>query len=228
VSSPIANQKPTFFHNELVGFHQKAAHKNRILRLSQLLGHLIFSLRETGQKRVMALDVGCGDMTIAENISREFPDVEWKCTDIHPLPPNLNESEKWKKYCQFDGRRLPFDNGSFDVVLFSDVLHHCMPQAATLLQEAARVGKYIVVKDHYELSWFSRQMLRFMDFFGNYGYGIKIPSRYFTPKSFVETCEAAGLRLTRHEHGIDLYSAFPILKLMINSRWQFLAVLEKA
>lgn len=227
MSSPIANRRPTFFQNELAGFHQKAAHGSRILQLSHLLGHLISNLRQADKEKVKALDVGCGDMTIAENIARDFPKVDWECADIHPLPGNLKESSKWKKYHQFDGHHLPFGDACFDVVLFSDVLHHCMPQSVHLLREAARVGKYVVVKDHYELSFFSRQMLRLMDFFGNYGYGIEIPSRYFNPKTFFATCEAAGLRVAQHQHGIDLYSAFPILKFVINSRWQFVAVLEK-
>lgn len=227
MSSPIANRKPTFFQKELVGFHQRAAHSNRIARLSECLGKAIADLPSKGQATVQALDVGCGDMTIAENISNAHPNIQWNCTDIHPLPPQLGGSVKWEKYRPFDGRNLPFETASFDVVMLSDVLHHCMPQAESLLREANRVGKYVIVKDHYERGFFSRQMLRLMDFVGNYGYGVKVPSHYFTPETFAAICNQAGLSTKIHHAGIDLYADFPILKFLLNKNWQFFAVLER-
>jgi SAM-dependent methyltransferase len=166
-------------------------------------------------------------MTISENIAAAHPNIQWSCTDIHPLPPQLGDSLKWKKYRPFDGRNLPFETASFDVVMLSDVLHHCMPQAEALLREANRVGKYVIVKDHYECGFFSRQMLRLMDFVGNYGYGVGIPSRYFTPETFAGIYKQAGLHAKTHQRGIDLYADFPLLKFLLNKDWQFVAVLEK-
>jgi SAM-dependent methyltransferase len=48
----------------------------------------------------------------------------------------------------FDGKSVPFDNGSFDVVMLVDVLHHT-DDPIGLLREAVRVARQaIVIKDH--------------------------------------------------------------------------------
>ena len=49
---------------------------------------------------------------------------------------------------EFDGRTIPFDDGTFDAVTFVDVLHHT-DDATVLLREAARVASTaVVIKDH--------------------------------------------------------------------------------
>ena len=227
MSSPIANQNPSAFQKRLVTLHQRSAHSHRITKLSDCLGAQIASLFPVGCASLRALDVGCGDMTIAENIAAAHPAIHWTCTDIHELPSHLKDSEKWRKYRRFDGTTLPFEDASFDVVLFSDVLHHCMPQSEGLLREAARVGRHVVVKDHFERGWYSRQMLRLMDFVGNYGYGVELPKRYFTPESFREACKSAGLRELRLLDNVDLYLDFPVWRFLLRKSWQFVAILEK-
>jgi hypothetical protein len=44
--------------------------------------------------------------------------------------------------------------------------------------------KYIIIKDHFQYSFFSNLCLRFMDFFGNFYNGIKVPKKYYTKKEF--------------------------------------------
>ncbi len=166
-------------------------------------------------------------MTIVEKIAGQNPSIEWLCTDIHELPPHLRDSEKWRKYRPFDGLHLPFEEGTFDVVLFSDVLHHCLPRAPILLREAARVGRFVVVKDHFERSLFSRQVLRLMDFVGNYGYGVQVPKKYFTPESFRKLCLSEGLQECRSQENPDLYANSLLWRHLFRKSWQFLAVLEK-
>lgn len=185
-------------------------------------------LAHDSEKPILALDVGCGDMTLAESISSKNAAFHWTCTDIHDLPPQLQITEKWKKYRRFDGITLPFGDGEFDVVLFSDVLHHCLPKAESLLSEAARVGRFVVIKDHFEYGFYSRQMLRLLDFVGNYGYGVVLPQRYFTRESFHRTFRQAGLKEHAILNNLDLYSEMPLLRWFLRKSWQFIAVLEKA
>jgi ubiquinone/menaquinone biosynthesis C-methylase UbiE len=52
----------------------------------------------------------------------------------------------WQRYQQFDGSSLPFDEHAFDVVIFSDVLHHVPAGLVSpLLKSAARVGIQVAV-----------------------------------------------------------------------------------
>jgi SAM-dependent methyltransferase len=211
----------------LVRFHQRAAHPNRISKLAEQIGETIEELFAHSSTEIRALDVGCGDMSIAERIQSRNPRIQWTCTDIHELPQGYISSPKWSKYRRFDGSTLPFPEHSFDVVLFSDVLHHCMDKAVALLQEALRVGSQVIVKDHFEYGWSSRQMLRLMDFIGNYGYGVKVPNAYFTQEKFREACHEAGARIIGLRVGIGLYADCPLVKYVLKNDWQFIAVLAQ-
>lgn len=224
MSSPIVNIIPNFIQRNIVFFHQKLAHLNRVNKLASIIGHQIQELFPNRNTQIKGLDVGCGDMQMVEMISAKNPAVKWTCTDIHKLPRHLENSEKWGKYVRFDGSNLPFADNLFDVVVFSDVLHHCMPQATALLKEAKRVGKIIIVKDHFEHGIFSRNILKFMDWFGNYGYGVRIPSKYFTKNEFLSLVDKSELRVVNLKSRLKLYPA--PLSIVLRSDFQFLSVLK--
>ena len=226
MSSPIAKTRKSPLDKLLVGLHQAKAHGNRIYKLSGCLAEAILRLNPSGNGLIRCLDVGCGDMAIAEKISLINPMIVWNCVDIHPVPKELEASGRWEKYRIFDGVNLPFNPKSFDVVMFSDVLHHSGTNMLPLLSEAARVGHSVLVKDHFEYGWYSRQILKAMDFVGNYGYGVTIPKQYFTRSSFRESCHECGLAETFMECGLDLYSYSIILKTFLRPDWQFIAGLR--
>jgi glycosyltransferase involved in cell wall biosynthesis len=64
-----------------------------------------------------------------------------------------------------------------------------------------------------------------MDFVGNWGYGVTLPKRYFTIKSFHDICSSLGLSITRCDVGIRLYVGLPVLKHLLRPNWQFFAVM---
>jgi SAM-dependent methyltransferase len=225
MSSPIANRDRTPWQRFLVRFHQVSAHTNRISRLATYFGEAIDRILPRGSSEIRGLDVGCGDMSLAETIESRNPRIQWTCADIHELPPDYISLPRWEKYRKFDGKTLPFPAHSFDVVIFSDVFHHCIKKAPELLAEATRVGRYVVVKDHFEYGWYSRQVLRLMDFVGNYGYGVAIPLLYFTQEEFQQTCEMARAKIIQLQIGLDLYPNNPILRHFLRRDWQFMAVL---
>jgi len=135
----------------------------------------------------------------------------------------------WQRYQQFDGSSLPFDEHAFDVVIFSDVLHHvpaCL--VSPLLKSAARVGRFVLIKDHFEYGWFSRNILRAMDFVGNYGYGISVPEFYFSCDSFAATVREAGFHINDMDIGINLYDHLPFVRSVLSSKWQFVATCSLA
>lgn len=230
MSSPIAKTNKSKFDHTLIQTHKRISHSHRInilaLEFANIIKH-IQTIDHITNPRI--LDVGCGDMTLAEEVERIVGRCTLQCTDIHPCSPEIREQDpRWTKYTQFNGKDLPFDNDSFDVLVFSDVLHH-VPEAirTELLVSAARVSKYIVIKDHFEYGWFSRQTLRAMDWVGNYSYGISIPEKYFDEKGFAKTLASANMRVDRINIGLDLYNHLPLLRNILSRKWHFFAICRK-
>jgi SAM-dependent methyltransferase len=120
------------------------------------------------------LDVGCGDGAISAVLQTKRPDVRIRGIDVLPRAQTYIPVEL------FDGVRFPFENASFDVVLFSDVLHHT-EDAVDLLREAKRVAaRNVLIKDHYRKGLAAGLRLRFMDWVGNARYGVALPYNYWT------------------------------------------------
>jgi len=224
MSSPIVNIIPNWIQRNIVFLHQKFAHLNRVQKLALIIGDQIKDLFPDKNSQIKGLDIGCGDMRLVEMISEKNPALNWTCTDIHELPTHLKDSEKWQKYVRFNGTNLPFADNLFDVVVFSDVLHHCMPQAAGLLKEAKRVGKFIIIKDHFEHGILSRYILKLMDYIGNYGYGVSIPDYYFTKEKFLCLVDESELQIVHLQNRLKLYPA-PV-SILLRSELQFLSVLN--
>jgi hypothetical protein len=98
---------------------------------------------------------------------------------------------------------------------------------APLLESAGRVGRWVLIKDHLEYGWWSRQMLRTMDFIGNYGYGVTVPTRYFDRDRFQCLCRDAGLRVVELGVGIQLYAHLPLVRSLLSPDWQFMAACRR-
>jgi len=209
----------------VVQFHQKLSHNTRVDILVREIESRLSALYP-GDEAIRCLDVGCGDMKIAEGIYEKNKRTVWTCLDVHDLPAHLKDVRKWTKYQKFDGTHIPLDDTSMDVVLFCDVLHHVREKVPDILQEAGRVGRMIIIKDHFEYTWYSRLALKTMDFIGNWGYGVQLPETYFTASSFERLYHAAGFKLIRLDIGIDLYSHLPIVRRLLRPQWHFIAVLS--
>jgi SAM-dependent methyltransferase len=223
MSSPIAKADKSTFDKVLIVSHQKLSHGHRIRRLVELFSDRITSLNLT--ESVKVLDVGCGDMALARGLIERHAKMQVTCVDIYPPPTRFNEHDEiWSHYRQFDGYKLPFNDNSYDLVLFSDVLHHVAAERLLpLLVSAGNVGKYVLIKDHFEYGFWSRQSLRAMDFIGNYGYGVSVPARYFSKATFNAAIEEAGLAVERLDVGIQLYHHLPLVRNILSPNWQFLA-----
>ena len=227
MSSPIVEQEKNAYKEATIKVHQKVSHATRVNIIATEISELIekhFPLVE----KINCLDVGTGDMTIAEFIGNLNNKTSWKCIDIHELPKNLKNIDRWKKYQQFDGENIPYNSNNFNVSVFSDVLHHTDKSAPKLMKEAARVSDCVIVKDHFEYSFYSRFMLKLMDIVGNWGYGVSIPKRYFSKTSFLDLVENSSLKIVELKIGIKLYEHLPIAKVVLRPKWQFIAVLTKS
>ena len=118
------------------GFHSRTAEKETAHTLSLLEPHL------DGVGSV--LDVGCGSGYVAWQLGQRF------AGEVHAVDIGDFRRVPVANFAPFDGRRLPYPDGRFDLVLFSFVLHH-VPDVfkPLLLAEARRVArrKLVVLED---------------------------------------------------------------------------------
>ena len=105
---------------------------------------------------------------------------------------------------KFDGVTLPYQNQSFDMVMFVDVLHHTI-DPKVLLSEAARVGRSVLIKDHLRNGFLANQTLRLMDWVGNARHGVVLPYNYLSKTEWKEAFQEVGLKINRIDTILGLY-----------------------
>ena len=172
--------------------HGRYVHDRRSRILS---GHLASIIPEACR----VLDVGSGDGLIGKLIFQLRPDIIISGIDVLARPLTHIPTEK------FDGKTIPYVNGSFDVVIFIDVLHHTT-DPMILLREAKRVARSsIVIKDHLVDALFARQTLRFMDRVGNARYGISLPYNYWSREKWLDAFNTLGLKAETWTTKLALY-----------------------
>ncbi len=223
MSNPYISKNKSIIKRLLISFHRKSSHNNRLTILADLFVAII---KKYANENVMikCLDVGSGDMNIAARIAENFKNIEITCLDIND-ETNVKTPSTKLVYKQFDGCNIPFSTKEFDFVLFSDVLHHTGNNLTKLISDAGRIGKYVIIKDHFEFGWYSRFMLKFMDVVGNWAYGVEIPEKYFSPTNFNTIISSNNLKIIELNKEIDLYSHLPIVRNILKKHWQFLAVI---
>lgn len=164
-------------------------------RVRVLTGHLLPLIPEGSR----VLDVGSGEGQIARAIASQRPDVEIRGIDV------LVRRETHVPVEAFDGENIPFDDASFDVLLFVDVLHHAT-DPLRLLREALRITRQaIVIKDHRADGFLAVPTLRFMDRLGNARHGVSLPYNYWPQKRWREAFDLLGLRLDVWIEDLGLY-----------------------
>lgn len=178
--------------------------------IGQLHGDLVFGRRvRVLSDRLAALlppdatvlDVGCGDGTIDRLLMQLRPDLQISGIDVLVRP------ETHIPVTQFDGKHIPFADGSYDAVLFTDVLHHT-DDPTILLAEAARVArKAIVIKDHARDGLLAGPTLRLMDYVGNAHHGVVLPYNYWPRARWVQAFERLKLKVGAWHSQLHLYPA---------------------
>ena len=102
----------------------------------------------------------------------------------------------WKKlkYIQYNDF-FNKNKKKYDLVIVVDVLHHIgIDSSYKILKKLSKVSKNIIIKDHFEHGFFSRQLLRFVDFYANYAYDVNIPNKYYDYYSWKKTIKKSYLK----------------------------------
>jgi len=173
------------------------------------------------QGRISCLDIGSGDLTLAEAVQEHVSRADWSCVGVNRIPADGSDARP-------RSREVSHPDGSFDVALLCDVLHD-MPDedAGFLLTEAARVARHVIVKDCFEPSPYSPTMLHAMDLGGTRGDGGGLP-RYLTREAFVQITAERELAITALDCDLhlDFCEHLPIVGATPRHE-QFIAVLAR-
>ena len=153
--------------------HHRIHSKKRVKVLSYYLSQLL-----PNDRSLSGLDVGCANGEITKSIEDIRHNVKMAGVDV------LLRLDSAIAVIKYDGKRLPFEDKSYDFTLLIDVLHHT-DNPVGLMKECARVSReFILIKDHVCQSWYDRVRLCFMDWIGNRAYNIHLPYNYLSEQEW--------------------------------------------
>jgi len=196
----------------LYTFHHHRIHLPRQTRVARELSAQI-------GRAASLLDVGCGDGSIARTIAGNVGAARVEGVDILVQPaPAIPVTP-------YDGLHLPFPDRSFEVVVLSDMLHHCTDPDA-VLREAVRVSARIVaIKDHIRFGPISNAILLAMDIVGNASAGVRVEGRYFSRPEWDALVARAGARFTTMTWPMQIHD-YPF-RVVTRDELQFAACIER-
>ena len=172
--------------------HGGYIHTRRVRVLSDHFARLL-------PANAQALDVGCGDGLLAHLVMQKRPDVKIKGIDV------LVRGHTHIPVDRFDGQVVPYGDGSLDVVMFVDVLHHT-ENPMVLLREAVRTARMaIVIKDHTRNGLFAGPTLRLMDRVGNARHGVSLRYNYWPQERWFAAFEKLDVTIGVWKKDLRLY-----------------------
>ena len=137
---------------------------------------------------------------------------------------NFTFETKKMKYIQ-SNKFFKSKNNKFDLIIAVDVLHHIgIDNAHKILKKLSKISKYIIIKDHFEHGFFSRYLLRFVDFYANYAYGVNIPKKYFDFKSWNRTVYKSSLKEIKFVKNFQQHDG--LFNLILNKKHHFISLLK--
>jgi SAM-dependent methyltransferase len=166
---------------ELLGDRIPADHSRQVLAdhyAERLLG---------GRSAARVMDLGCGAGDSVDLFRSVDPAVGWVGVDIEESPEVAGRMRTDAEFVTFDGRRLPFEDASFDLVYCKQVLEH-VEHPRELVAETARVlrpGGHLAGSTSQLEAFHSRSTLN------------------WTPYGFTRIAEDAGLEVVELRPVID-------------------------
>jgi SAM-dependent methyltransferase len=156
-------------------------------------------LAEFMPENAKVLDVGCGDGRIASLISEHRADVEVSGMEI------AVRTDAHIPVRRFDGRSIPLDDRSIDIVMLVDVLHHAEDPKALLAESARVADRAIVLKDVTPLGPFSDLTLRLMDWVGNARHAVPLPYTFWSQEEWRNAFAELDLSVEAVRRRLELY-----------------------
>lgn len=194
---------------------------DRLKRISKEITDISKKIYLKKQKKIVILDFGCGSMEISKKL-KKYSFVR-KIVGIDTFHFKLKK--KKMRYMQSD---IFFKSNKikFDLVIAVDVLHHIgIDQAPKILQKLSKVSNNVIIKDHFEHGFLSRHLLRFVDFYANYAYGVNIPKKYFDYLSWDLVVKKSSLKQVKLIKNFQQHDG--LFNLILNKKHHFISILKK-
>ena len=217
------NQNHTFFNKSLIFFSnlvRKIFKGDRLRRISKKLQQISreHSLKKKS-KKIVILDYGCGSMEISKRLQKSKHIKRIIGTDI------FNFSYKKQKLSYLPYKNFSKKKIKVDLIIIIDVLHHIgIDKTNQILDDLSKVSNNIVVKDHFEHGFFSRHLLRFVDFYANYAYGVKIPKKYFDETSWQNQIKKTNFKEIKLIKNFQQHDG--LFNFILNKKHHFVSILR--
>ena len=113
--------------------------------------------------------------------------------------------------------------------MINDVIHHIGIEKETvivkILNNLINISKIVFIKDHFQQGIISNNIIKFMDFLGNYFNNVNTPDKYYTKKSFSKLLKKMKITVIEKMLSIKLYPSF--LLFMSNPDFNFFYLIKK-
>ena len=194
---------------------------DRLSRISKTITNITKNISKKNRKKIVILDFGCGSMEISKKLEKKSFVKKIIGTDVF----DYKFKTKKMQYIQSTKIFKRDNKYKFDVVIAIDVLHHIgIKNSHKILAKLSKSSKYIIVKDHFEYGFFSRHLLRFIDFYANYAYGVNIPKRYFDKNLWARTVKKSPLKEIMRINNFQQHDG--IFNLILNKKHHFVSLLK--
>jgi len=209
--------------------------EQREIQLAYALAEVIKNYNK--KSHIKILDYGSGfEPKVAELIESELLNKQIKC-DIHCMDLyDVNDLECLNNSNLINSNNIEFfhinhlvnSNEFYDFAIISDTLHHIGVENTeiikTILLKVKNVTGILIIKDHFEYGVFSRWVLMFMDFIGNYYNDVNIPKKYFTKNSIDQLL--VDLNFNINEKILDKRYYSKIFMYLSNPKLHFIYVIN--
>lgn len=217
---------PRVFLANCLALLRRVLKGDRFDNLFEVLKSEILKIETLKKNKINMLDYGCGMMEFSTQLKSQRVINDFIGVDIFtvPITSEVNKDSKWAHYKQIQKGSVDFNNLVFDLAIVTDVLHHASEHdQLQILRGLSKSSKVILVKDHFEHGYFSRQLLRLADWYGNYAYGVSVPKSYFTQSGWQELIDKAGLKQLSLNSQVKVHGG--IFGFIIPPTFHFISVL---
>lgn len=182
---------------------------------------------ELHKGNISLLDYGCGAMNVSLRLKTDGQISKFMGMDIFPKPGSSGiPGDIWENYHQIPTSGISKSIGTFDLAIVVDVLHHASEEdQPKILRSLAEVSQYVMIKDHFEYGFISRQILRLADFYGNYAFGVNVPKRYFNKDRWSKLLKSAGVKEILLKDSVKIHKG--LSSFIMPPRLHFISVLQK-
>jgi SAM-dependent methyltransferase len=163
------------------------------------------------------LDFGSGDGFFAHELPKRAPLQGVTPVDV------VERAHSFVKPQLYDGQRLPFADGHFELAYSVDVVHHCPDPLAALADLARCTRRWLLLKDHQHDGALGGFTLAVLDELGNRRFGIPSPYRYQRRWEWVRWIEARGFVRRAFVHPMRCHSG----PLALTNGLQFMGLWER-